>query len=248
MSPPSSPGCTTDRSIARLQRFRAGKLGCWIFVPLVYTFSNARDAFVRDRHVVSGWYHERLRGLLLPFLVSFVSSMCRPRSSCLTSHRRSNVDIGSPISPSRYSRDPFLERADLDSRYGDRRRERSVSYLASSRSGHGLPRRHSSYGIPPMMNPSVAFSDPLDAPWRVGRKRALCVRTSTLPIPSVFELEPGTDRSGLLRRSPIRAPRLRGQRAGSPAFPPSCVPSCFYPPLGVATYRDATRLSCRSRI
>ena len=114
-------------------------------------------------------------------------STCRPRGYCLTNHRRSNVDIGSPISPSRYSRDPFVECADLGLRYGDRRRGRSASYSASSRSGHSFPRRHSSYGISPMMNPSTGFSDLLDAPWGVGRKRALCVRSSILTVPNAFK-------------------------------------------------------------
>ncbi|KAI1792334.1 caspase domain-containing protein [Ganoderma leucocontextum] len=87
---------------------------------------------------------------------------------------RSSVDIRSSISPSRYSQDPFLEHAE-DPRYRGHRRGCSLSH---SRSGHGLHRRHSSYGIPHMMNPSVAFSDLLDTPWRAGRKRALCIGVS----------------------------------------------------------------------
>ena len=38
-----------------------------------------------------------------------------------------------------------------------------------------------------MMNPSTGYSNLLDAPWRVGRKRALCVRSSILTVPNTFK-------------------------------------------------------------
>ncbi|KAM5543979.1 hypothetical protein V8D89_002596 [Ganoderma adspersum] len=92
----------------------------------------------------------------------------------------SGVIMSSPISPSRYRNDPFLDRAE-DLRYGGLGRGRSVSYSSSSsRSRHAFSRRRSSYEIPPVMNPNVAFSDMLDTPWRGGRKRALCIGVSYL--------------------------------------------------------------------
>nr|VWO97447.1 N/A [Ganoderma boninense] len=90
----------------------------------------------------------------------------------------SSVHSGSPISPSRYGRDPFLVRP-KDVRFGGLGRGRSMSYSnTSSRSGHAFSRRRSSYEVPPVMNSSVVFSDSIAAPWRGGRKKALCIGVS----------------------------------------------------------------------
>ncbi|PIL26984.1 hypothetical protein GSI_10122 [Ganoderma sinense ZZ0214-1] len=91
----------------------------------------------------------------------------------------SSVRLSPPVSPSRYGRDPFLVRPE-DVRYGGGLgRGRSLSYSsASSRAGHAFARRRSSYEVPPVMNPSVAFSDSIAAQWRGGRKKALCIGVS----------------------------------------------------------------------
>ena len=160
-----------------LQRVRPRQLGRWVSIPLAVPC--AHSAFVRKHDAVPGQdvsgSHERLRGPVHAFLVSL--SSLRPDGRVLINHGHRSVIINSPVSPSRYRNDPFLDRAD-DLRYGGLGRGRSVSYSSSSsRSRHAFSRRRSSYEIPPVMNPTVAFSDMLSSSWRGGRKRALCVRT-----------------------------------------------------------------------